>query len=82
MVNTENRLRGFEAAAKTLDKAIRNTREYVAAAEADKYPTLGILKARLSSLIFARALLAMGEFPDEPGNRQQIEKALRKTNAQ
>lgn len=79
MGNAENRLRGYEAAAKTLDKAIRVTREDEELAKRVNHPAREAISARLSSLIFARALLALGEFPDEPGNRQQIEKALRKT---
>lgn len=82
MTHLEKRIRGYEAAEKVIGRAIERTREYVNAAEADKHPTLAILKARLSSLIFAKTMLALGAFPDEAGNRQQIVKALGKTDAQ
>jgi hypothetical protein len=71
-------IRGYEAAEKILDRAIRNTRE--TRDMSDGAVTRAILEARLSSLIFAKSLLALGNFPEERDNAEQIEKAWSNTD--
>lgn len=71
-------IRGYKAAEKILGRAIRNTRE--TRDMSDGAVTRAILEARLSSLIFAKSLLALGNFPEERGNAEQIEKAWSNTD--